>query len=262
MSNHGKQDQGKRGFVRPQQSRPPVKATPADWAEAKAAADAAQADDLATFEASMTEAELDAAAESIDARYDRLFSTPAHDGEALAYKLGLFGSVFLDFDPRDRNALASAANLDEVQFEDRRIKALVTCYLDALALSGVSRPAAEDEKPATIPEAAAVDFEAWPADKLQTYTPQSWAELWNPWGISLAIASNVMGQSKAELTKLAKDTGALTHEGGQFYELAQSLQRTREAFSDAVTMLQAAELRMMIAAAAANVAAGYVEEGE
>lgn len=135
MSNHGKQDQGKRGFVRPQQSRPPVKATPADWEQAKAAFEAALQDHNSAHETNAPSALTDQTLAAWRAARDRLMSIPAPNGEALAFKINWAVSYV------DRYCTDFAREAASIMREGEPAeKAMLACYLDALALSGVSAP--------------------------------------------------------------------------------------------------------------------------
>lgn len=145
---------GKRGFVRPQVQAQIAPAAPAStndarWNEAhaafQAAEDAAEAHDTRVSDIP------DSLMTPLHEARDRLLSTPAPNGMALAHKLSVIGRVFHPaWNPRQPGWARRV-----MEEGDSDAQALLACYFDAMGLSGVEQRDACDGISDTLSELVA-----------------------------------------------------------------------------------------------------------
>jgi hypothetical protein len=143
--------EGKRGFVRPQPQPRKTAASTSAWDLAQAQLEMASRTHNAACEAAKHQ---DAPAETLAAFYaarDAVFSTPAPNGSALAYKFG----AFLEQNSETADVRTPEGRQWIVQFGSDEDRAALTIYLDALALSGVE---AAIVPPAVYPSVSAASW--------------------------------------------------------------------------------------------------------
>ena len=117
---------------------------------------------------------------------------------------------------------------------------------------------AADQEPMTAEQWAAVDFEPWAhrEDEWKPPTGEEWQDHIRhvfPW---IRLAWEVMFKTKTELETIADELEDEPLEG-----LIDRIAHSREFFENFVTVLTAAECRLLWAAAAAELRAGEAEAG-
>jgi hypothetical protein len=111
--------------------------------------------------------------------------------------------------------------------------------------------AAADERPATVEEMAAIEFEAIGPEvgaeldaKLRTFEQTS-----RDHGITLRFASTILQRSKSELVEMV-DTVAVADDFDAFEEMLDEFKASKGHFETLIKLLDAAHTRAMVAAAA------------
>jgi hypothetical protein len=115
----------------------------------------------------------------------------------------------------------------------------------AAALPGVASSALDPkEKHATLEEYAALDFEPWKhvGGEWTPPKPKEWAELFNPYGVTIRVAWEIAHKTKAQLTEIVKAT---TEEDGR--DLMQGFIDTKNFLEGALAFLGTAEVRYLCA---------------
>jgi hypothetical protein len=104
---------------------------------------------------------------------------------------------------------------------------------------------ARSRKVATVEQMAALDFEPWPRPDWIPPTNEEWAELANPYLVTIRIAWQTVQRTKPDLVKMM---AALDEDVGR--GLMESFVDTLSFFEGVVGLLKCAEARILAAGAA------------
>jgi hypothetical protein len=115
-------------------------------------------------------------------------------------------------------------------------------------MTDMAQDGSADEKVATIEELAAVEFE--PVDLWARFRLSDWFDEWGEIGAVIRLAAALMGKTKPELIEavaslLGKAAGEETQK-----DWIEDLQTAQQRLRDFVELLQATEIRFMVASAA------------
>ena len=112
---------------------------------------------------------------------------------------------------------------------------------------------AKKSPPATPAQIAAQEFEPIDFDPLSIPSAE---RLNDPYLISLRLAAITVGKTKSELIDIVRTMGGDRPDGGDLPELVSRMQAAQAFFAGALRIVEAAELRLMVATHAAVGPAG------
>ena len=112
------------------------------------------------------------------------------------------------------------------------------------SMAAASAASSPEGRPAALEDYAAIDFEPWKhvEGEWTPPLPKEWAELFNPYGVTIRIAWEIAHETKAKLMEIVKAT---TDDDGR--HLMKSFIDTESFFKGTLVLLEAAQVRYLCA---------------